>query len=63
VKRCAARDCRTGGRKTGSPAKTAFAPHEKNNIPERKTAVFAWKQDFSPVASPLPEEKQFFTGD
>jgi hypothetical protein len=63
VKRCTARGRHTGRRKTGSPAKTAFAPHEKNNIQERKTAVFAWKQDFSPVASALPEEKQFFAGD
>ena len=36
---------------------------KKNNTQERKTSVFAWKADFSPVASAVPEEKQFFTGD
>jgi hypothetical protein len=36
---------------------------KKNNTQERKTYVFAWKHDFSPVASAVPEEKQFFTGD
>jgi hypothetical protein len=51
---------RQGGRKAANHRAQA---HEKNNIRERKTAVFAWKQDFSPVASALPEEKQFFAGD
>ncbi len=43
--------------------KTPLHARKKNNTQERKRSVFAWKHDFSPVASAVPEEKQFFAGD
>ncbi|MBC7703959.1 MAG: hypothetical protein H7274_08475 [Rhodoferax sp.] len=53
-----------GAEKTGlSGGKQLIARRKKNNTQERKRSVFAWKHDFSPVASAVPEEKQFFAGD
>jgi hypothetical protein len=46
-----------------SEGKQLGARRKKNNTQERKRSVFAWKHDFSPVASAVPEEKQFFAGD
>jgi hypothetical protein len=43
--------------------KHLLALRKKNNTQERKRSVFAWKHDFSPVASAMPVEKQFFAGD
>jgi hypothetical protein len=51
-------------RKRGSPRENPFlTTHAQNNTPERKTSVSPWKRVFSPVASALPEEKQFSSGD
>jgi hypothetical protein len=46
-----------------SEGKLLVALRKKNNTQERKRSVFAWKHDFSPVASAVPEEKQFSSGD